>query len=136
MDPSVVANQLDGLSDQLGDHLEGGGEFIRWRHQNLRQRRLESQNAHGTDPDGTTHQTEDRHRRAVLDEESAYGKFIPIQGDLIITLRGAPSTKKQAQSASPASYYKVQSTPMEHRDRNGQLLICEFEISLDRTGQW
>ena len=136
MNPDLIDNQLDRLDGSISDHLEGGGQFVRWRHQRIGDRRLESENAHGTDPDGTTHKTDDRHRRAIIDEESIFGKFIPVQGDLVITLRGRPATRKQAESASPVSYYRVTSTPKEHRDRHGTLLICEFEVALDRSGQW
>jgi hypothetical protein len=136
MNPDVIANALEKTSGHLGDHLDGGGQFVRWRHQKIGDRRIESENAQGMDPEGTTHQTQDRHRRAVIDEDSMFGKFIPVQGDLVITLRGRPSTRKQAKSASPATYYKVTNTPVEHRDRNGILMICEFEVTLDRSGQW
>jgi hypothetical protein len=136
IDPDLVNAQLGRLDDSISDHLAGGGQFVRWRHQRIGDRTFGSQNAHGMDPGGMEHTTDDRHKRAIIDEDSMVAEFIPVQGDLIITLRGAPRTVKQAEAATPVSYYKVTTTPKEHRDRNGKLLCCTFEISLDRSGQW
>lgn len=117
------------------DYLEGAGVYLRWRHQDVGNRTLRSDNAMGTDPTGMTFETQDYHKKARKQGTIFYSQFVPIEGDLLITLKGGPTTKDAALKSKPAGYYVVTAVTSRRAD-DGSLVYCKVETEPDHSGQW
>lgn len=136
MNPGSIEHLLNRMSSDAEDQILGGGQYVRWRHQKIGERRIESDNAMGMDPEGMIYEADDRHRMATKQKLVFFAQFIPIRGDLIITLRGAPQTKFAARQAPELAYFKVKEIQDVRRTNDGELIHCKFKTKPDHSGQW
>ena len=135
MNPNTIEDAFSGLPGAAGDMIEGGGEYLIWRHQQVGNRRVEADNAMGSDPGGTTWETDDRYVEAAKQGLDFYGQFVPVQGDLLVRLAGAPDSKASAQNAREIGYYRVVGVNVR-RTKDGKVAHVKIETEADRSGQW
>ena len=136
MKADTIESLLQRLPSDAGNAIEGGGEYIRWRHQQYGNRRPEADNAMGMDPKGMTFKADDRHVQANRQKEMFFCQFIPIRGDLLITLRGAPQDEASARDAPELGYHRVKTIKDIRRTNDGKLIYCKVETTPDHSGQW
>ena len=135
----AINHALTSLSSHTESIMDGSGRYIIWRHQRYGDRRPTSDNAAGEDPDRQDFYTTDRIVKARYltekEDDYFYGKFVPAKGDLLITLRGNPTTPQAAKKASAVGFYRVIRVN-EYRTRTGDLIHAQIEVMPDDSGRW
>lgn len=130
-----VAKQVfSDLEETADETIEGGHEWVVWRHQDFTERDPGSEIASGINPTGTDFETTDYAVQALRSPEDDrvvfHAQIAPSQGDLIITLRGNPRTREEALQADAAGFYCVNDTDEWRQD--GELVTCIIETELDQ----
>lgn len=144
--PQPIKQLLDRSVKDMAAINEGSGRWILWRHLRYGDRHSGSDNAMGTDPNRQVFRTDDHVVRARYFKATGYdyphqfyGQFVPVEGDLLITLRGAPTTEESAHTAVEqerfVGRFRVKKVD-PYRTGGADLVTCEIQAVADDTGQW
>lgn len=144
--PQPISQLLNDSIQHMGAINKGSGRWILWRHLRYGDRHAGSDNSLGSDPNRQVFNTNSKIVRARYFNTQEgdhphifYGQFVPVEGDLLVTLRGAPTTKESAEQAVRnerfVGYFRVKSVA-DYRTGAADLVTCEIKTVADDTGRW
>lgn len=127
MNPNSIEDAFSQLPSAADDMMQGRGEYIVWEHQEIGNRRTDAKNAMGMNAEDEFWEMDRRIVRASKQGRTFYGQFIPIRGDKLNRLAGAPQSKQAAKQAREVDSYTVQGAET-WRTEDGDIAYVEIEV--------